>query len=140
MLRLITIWFYRCLLLVAFAVCITQGYRNRLKYETSMHEFDTHYKDYKVFEESMRKQMDALYQTVYTDPAVTVPAIEPPAPPRQPSYVELWQQNRDKELRDRISRLEQWRLRVEREPKSSCWVESSKDIMDCTLTYREQGR
>ncbi len=33
---------------------------------------------------------------------------------RRPSIVEGWQKNRDKELRDRIHSLEQWRYRTEK--------------------------
>lgn len=38
-----------------------------------------------------------------------------PAKPRQ-TRIEIWQLNRDKELRERIRQLERWRYEMEREP------------------------
>jgi len=61
-----------------------------------------------VWRNSVRKELDTIYQTLYSPPEAVTPL------PRTPSQVELWQRNRDKELRDRIARLEQWRLRQER--------------------------
>lgn len=61
-------------------------------------------------DEIIRKQLDSLYRTLYNPPE-----IEKAPEPRKPTYVELWQQNRDKELRERILRLEQWRYRVDRQ-------------------------
>lgn len=38
----------------------------------------------------------------------------PKPPPATPSDIQVWQRNRDKELRDRITALEHWRLQEER--------------------------
>jgi hypothetical protein len=65
-------------------------------------------KDRAAKEDAIRAELDTIYRTLYSSPEVAT------TQPRQPSQVELWQRNRDKELRDRIMRLEQWRLRQER--------------------------
>jgi hypothetical protein len=65
-------------------------------------------KDRAAKDEAIRAELDTIYRTLYSSPETVTPQ------PRQPSQVELWQRTRDKELRDRILRLEQWRLRQER--------------------------
>jgi len=60
---------------------------------------------------AIRTELDTIYKTLYAPPDNPAATVQPP---RQPSAVELWQRTRDKELRDRILRLEQWRLRQER--------------------------
>lgn len=72
-------------------------------------QFAAHEHDRSAVDASVRAELDRIYQTLYA-PVDTPAATEP----RQPSSVELWQRNRDKELRDRLMRLEQWRLRMER--------------------------
>lgn len=52
-----------------------------------------------------QKALDDMAVTVY-GPLTTLK--------RRPSSVEIWQRNRDKELRDRIHRLEQWRYEDKR--------------------------
>src|SRR5262249_49463713 len=66
---------------------------------------EAHQADRVKLDEAIRQELDTIYRTLYAPPETE---------PRQPSTVELWQRNRDKELRDRIARLEQWRLRMER--------------------------
>jgi hypothetical protein len=113
MLRPLVFWSYRLLLLAALIVCAVQGYRNRVKFELFQREWNAHANANKLYEESLRREIDGMYRTLYTDPDKVVPVTTPPVPTRTPSSVELWQRNRDKELRDRIGRLEQWRLRLQ---------------------------
>jgi hypothetical protein len=61
-------------------------------------------KDRAAKDTAIRVELDNIYRTLYSPPEIATPQ------PRQPSQVELWQRNRDKELRDRINRLERWRL------------------------------
>lgn len=65
-------------------------------------------KDRAAKDAAIRAELDNIYRTLYSPPEVPTPQ------PRQPSQVELWQRNRDKELRDRITRLERWRLEQSR--------------------------
>ena len=82
-------------------------YRVRVELATLRVAYDTHVKERAVLDAGITKQLDMLYRTLYAP-------IDLPTPqPRQPSAVELWQVNRDKELRDRILRLEQWRLKTQ---------------------------
>src|SRR5262245_56861694 len=62
-------------------------------------ECEASVREREVWRGSVRTELDKVYQTLYTPPEVATPQL------RQPSQVELWQRNRDKELRDRISRL-----------------------------------
>lgn len=50
-------------------------------------------------------RLDLIERNLYGDVAAALAA------PPTTSTVELWQRNRDRELRDRIQRLEEWRLR-----------------------------
>lgn len=113
MFRQIACWSYRLMLLLAIIVCGIQSYRNRVKFELFQREWDSHAQAVKVFEAGIRNEVDGMYRTLYTDPDLKADVTVPPTPPREPSSVEIWQRNRDKELRDRIGRLEQWRLRVQ---------------------------
>lgn len=64
-------------------------------------------KDRAAKDAEVRNALNDIYRTLYATP-------EPSAtPPRRPSSVELWQQNRDKELRERLIRLERWRYTME---------------------------
>src|SRR5262249_20812611 len=65
-------------------------------------ELATHERNRLALDASVRAELDRIYQTLYA-PVDTPP---PQDVPRQPSSVELWQRNRDKELRDRLTRLE----------------------------------
>lgn len=96
--------------LVAFWVWWT--YKTRVEMEILKRTLDTHLSERVVTDKAMQEQLDAFYRTLYTDPEAKA---KTPAPIRQPSTVELWQRNRDKELRDRILRMERWRLDMERQ-------------------------
>src|SRR5262249_61109468 len=96
------IWFF----LVCVAAVI---YRVRRYIALLLVHLAAHEQDRSAVDASVRAELDRIYQTLYA-PVDTPAATEP----RQPSSVELWQRNRDKELRDRLMRLEQWRLRMER--------------------------
>jgi hypothetical protein len=65
-------------------------------------------------DQAQHKQMQDWLKTI--DAALYAPIPEKPSPTviRKPTAVETWQVNRDKELRERINRLEQWRLRMDR--------------------------
>lgn len=117
MFRPIAFWSYRLMLLVALVACAMQSYRNRVKYELFQLEWAAHAQAVKQFEESLRAEVDGMYRTLYSDPDKVVVTV-PPLPPRTPSAVELWQRNRDKEIRERILKLEQWRYRIEHEGTS----------------------
>lgn len=56
----------------------------------------------------LSQRVDQLERVLFGD---LVEKLNQPPPPNVP---EAWQRNRDKELRDRILRLEEWRLRDER--------------------------
>ncbi len=56
--------------------------------------------------ETLNARVDQLERVLFGD---VVAKIE--KSPLRPNAVELWQRNRDKELRDRIRQLELWRLR-----------------------------
>jgi len=93
-------------LLTLIVVLSTRLYGLRREVTLLRIAIDSQQRDREVWRESVRQELDTIYRTLYSPP--DLPA------PRQPSQVELWQRNRDKELRDRLSRLEQWRMRQER--------------------------
>lgn len=57
-------------------------------------------------DEEIRKELDLIYSTLYAP-------LETPTQQRQPSTVELWQRNRDAELRNRINALERRMFKLE---------------------------
>lgn len=95
---------------VGFAgLCFYTLYRVRLEVGLLQLAVEAHVKERQVKDEAWRAEFDNIYRTLYAPPEKTS------APsPRKPSYVETWQVNRDKELRDRITALERWRQRTER--------------------------
>jgi hypothetical protein len=76
-------------------------YKLRVEFQVLRHEYTAHLTDREGKDQAWRAEFDNIYRTLYS----------PPEPTRRPSAVELWQINRDKELRDRIRALEQWRQR-----------------------------
>jgi hypothetical protein len=92
------------------------SYKTRVEVEMVKTRVATLNREFDVAYKSVQDQLDTFYRTLYTEveqKPVTPPAK--PVPPRQPSTVELWQRNRDKELRDRIRVMEQWRQRMEQQ-------------------------
>jgi len=79
----------------------------RLRVEVSLIHLtiDAHLKERAIKDEAWRAEFDRIYGTLYEPPTATVE--------RKPSAVEVWQINRDKELRARIQRLEEWRLQMQ---------------------------
>ena len=95
---------------IGFAgLCVYTLYRVRLEVDLLQLAVEAHVKERQVKDEAWRAEFDTIYRTLYAAPDTT-----PAAAPRKPSAVEVWQVNRDKELRDRIRALEQWRQRAER--------------------------
>lgn len=92
-----------CLIFAALMI-INQIYENKAQIgilqERAYSEAATRTK----IDQAIRAELDDIYKTIYTAPD----------PKRPPTGIELWQKNRDKELRDRLTRLEQWRFRAER--------------------------
>lgn len=109
-------WALVALALAILVFFIVYAFKTRRELEVLRTQYDTHVREKAVLDKVIQEQLDAFYRTLYTDPDLKK-ALEPPAKTpagvRQPSYVELWQRNRDKELRDRINRLELWRLRTQ---------------------------
>lgn len=96
--------------LVLLAVVLLLGvrvYQNRREVWVLRLEYQAHLKDRLERDEGLRRELDGVYQTLYTP-------LQTPSEVRKPSAVELWQVNRDKELRERIRQLELWRSRQER--------------------------
>jgi len=93
--------------LLFFVLWIYAVYQIRQDIAILRNQFRAHEADRGTKDAAFRAELDTIYRTLYAPPDVTVPD-------RQPSQVELWQRNRDKELRDRINRLEQWRMREEK--------------------------
>jgi hypothetical protein len=91
-------------------VRVYTSYRNTAQLAILRTEFDEHVKTQRATDKSLQEWIKAL------DAAIYAPIPEKPVAPalRKPTAVELWQLNRDKELRERIQRLEQWRLRMDR--------------------------
>ena len=93
-------------MLTALGMGLYSLYRIRVELSTLRVQYDTHVKERVVLDAGITKQLDMLYRTLYAP-------IDLPTPqPRQPSAVEVWQVNRDKELRQRLVVLEQWRLKT----------------------------
>jgi len=98
-----------CLMLATMVVLLfSRLYTLRREVTLVRIEFEAWQRERDVWRNGVRRELDTIYQTLYSPPDT------PATLPRQPSQVELWQRTRDKELRDRINRLEQWRLRQER--------------------------
>src|SRR5262245_28450253 len=73
-------------------------YSNRREVTLLRIELQSHIKDRESKDLSWRAEFDNIYRDLYTPPK--------PNEARKQTYVEPWQQNRDKELRDRIRQLE----------------------------------
>ena len=101
----LTLAFTVAWVLVAIVLGMWGGllFQNRRELTLLRIEYDTHLKNRTDRDDAIRAELDTIYRTLYSPP--DLPA------PRQPSQVELWQQNRDKELRERIQRLEAWRMK-----------------------------
>jgi hypothetical protein len=84
-------------------------YQNSSEIALLRTEFDDHLKTDKVLYAAMQEWLKAIDAALYAP----IPEKPVPAATRKPTAVETWQLNRDKELRERINRLEQWRLRQE---------------------------
>lgn len=90
------------------ALWIYTLYRVRVDVGVLQVSLEAHMKDHAVREAAWRAEFDEIYRTLYAPPPP--PATADTEPKRRPSSVELWQVNRDTELRARIQALEQWRL------------------------------
>jgi|SRR5262245_28336452 len=100
-----------CLLLATMVVLLTvRLYTIRREVALLAIAIETEQRERETWRGSVRDELDGLYRTVYQP----VDAPENASKARQPSSVELWQKNRDAELRNRIRVLEQWRARQER--------------------------
>jgi hypothetical protein len=123
------VWSYRLLALALALYFVVYAWRTRREVEVLKTQVETEKRTQAAIAQSVQDQLDTFYRTLYTDPdvkdlqaeadvaAAKVKAAADVAAKkllRQPSVVELWQRNRDKELRDRIMRVERWRLDVER--------------------------
>lgn len=107
----LTVAFTVAWVVVAIVLVMWGGMLFRLRREMTLLRIDysAHLKDRAEKDDAVRAELDTIYRTLYSPPEAA-----PADATRQPSTVELWQRNRDKELRDRINRLEQWRLKMER--------------------------
>ena len=101
-------------LLLLGAVCAVVGslwiytvYRVKVDVELLRNALEAHVADRQRTDAKWRAEFDTIYRTLYSPPTPTEPT-------RKPSAVETWQVNRDKELRARIQRLEEWRLQQPR--------------------------
>jgi hypothetical protein len=56
----------------------------------------------RVIDDAFRAELKDIQRTLYTEPESKL---------RQPSMLEAWSINRDNELRARIKRLEEWRMK-----------------------------
>ena len=74
-----------------------------------MLKLDNLVKDKAAKDVEVRTALDDIYRTLYAAPAENPKSADT----RRPSAVELWQRNRDQELRNRILRLERWRYEME---------------------------
>lgn len=101
-------------IVVAIVVIVTLASINRFRIfhaETDVRVLKDQFADYKAAQEAkeraLRAELDEIARTIYASPDT------PPPPIRRPSGVEQWSINRDKEIRERIQRLEAWRYRME---------------------------
>src|SRR5262245_37284079 len=83
-------------------------YHVRVEMNVLRTNFETHVTTRTVKDEAWRAEFDNIYRTLYAPPDTPTPTA-PPAPPRKPSTVEIWQLNRDKAISDRLAALEKWR-------------------------------
>jgi hypothetical protein len=91
-------------LLGATLMIINQIYENKAQIDVLQERAHSDAATRTKIDQAIRAELDDIYKTIYTAPD----------PKRPPTGIELWQKNRDKELRDRLARLEQWRFRAER--------------------------
>jgi hypothetical protein len=91
-------------------------YRVQVEVRVMKSVYESHIKERAVKDEAWRAEFDNIYKTLYSPPeTIAVPTDSQ----RRPSAVELWQVNRDKELRARIQQLERWRLSFAAAPPKS---------------------
>lgn len=86
-------------------------YRNASELALVHAELRDHLKNDAVLDAALKDWVKAL------DAAIYAPIPDKPVPvgTRKPTAVETWQVNRDRELRERLQRLEQWRMRLDSE-------------------------
>jgi hypothetical protein len=64
-----------------------------------------------LLQREAQERLTVIERTLFGD---VVAKLDKPGGAAPQARVELWQLNRDRDLRDRLARLEQWRLRTER--------------------------
>jgi len=89
------------LVILAARILYRLDFRTRLLTIELQQEIKTR----EIKDNALREELDQIYRTLYAPPDTKN---------RQQSQVELWQLNRDRELRQRIQRLERWRYESER--------------------------
>lgn len=111
----LVVWTLKLLATALMLYWMWYGLQNRERIEILEKQVAAQFRDRVVFAKQVQAQLDGFYRTLYTDPDLKPQVIAVIQEPRRPSVVEVWQLNRDKELRTRIERMERWRVEIERQ-------------------------
>lgn len=105
-----------CAMLVAFVAYATFRLRVTYELQTALAQFQAERAS--LFEANRREhqavseRLDELERVLFGDVLVKIAAQLKAAKPPM-TAMQVWQRNRDRELRDRLTRLEEWRLALE---------------------------